>query len=61
MAGRLWQRVSVSGWPLYLETGNRRNVLPTGRFGSGCVNPLFKFVAGKRPLKIGFPEAASRQ
>jgi hypothetical protein len=35
--------------------------LSSGSNGSGCVNPLIKFVAGKRPLEIRFPEAASRQ
>lgn len=29
--------------------------------GSGCVSPLFKFIAGKRPVEFRFPEAASRQ
>jgi hypothetical protein len=36
-------------------------VLLTGRSGSGCVSPLFKFIAAKRPVEFGFPEAASRQ
>ncbi|MGF6543322.1 hypothetical protein [Paraburkholderia youngii] len=32
-----------------------------GGNGSGCVSPLFKFIAGKRPVEFGIPEAASRQ
>jgi hypothetical protein len=33
----------------------------TVRSGSRCVNSLFKLIAGKRPLELRFPEAASRQ
>lgn len=32
-----------------------------GRVGSGCVRPLFKLIAGKRPVEFSCPEAASRQ
>jgi hypothetical protein len=29
--------------------------------GSGLDGPLLDFIAGKRPLKLRFPEAATRQ
>jgi hypothetical protein len=31
------------------------------RFGSGCDRRLLKFIAGKPPLKVRFPEAAARR
>jgi hypothetical protein len=38
-----------------------RLALRTGRNGSGCVSPLFNFIAGKRPVESRGPEADSRQ
>ncbi|RKE38275.1 hypothetical protein B0G76_4585 [Paraburkholderia sp. BL23I1N1] len=44
-----------------LESCRQLGETVNGQSGSGCVSPLFKCIAGKRPVEFRFPEATSRQ
>jgi len=48
-------------WPFQLATGHTPCIGSRGGCGSGCASRLIGSTAGKQPVKICSPEAASRQ
>ncbi len=51
----------ISTVPSSVDASHCRLDASKGSFGSGCVSPIFKLSAGKRPVGFRCPEAAIRQ